>query len=237
MKPQAVIAPKPTRRRRAALFEVYVIVATVAFIVLALAARFIPYFPIDVTITQAVQGIDSVAFDRAMHAISWIGFFPQSLISGLALCAIIFAVGLRWEAVATLIAACSVFVAESIKLVVSRPRPSIDLVEVIRELASTSFPSGHVMTTTAICGFLAFLSYTLLKRSWERDALIVVFAALIGLMGVSRIHQGHHWFSDVVGAYLLGSLWLLLVIEIYRRGKTRYFVRQPMAPERPATTR
>jgi undecaprenyl-diphosphatase len=52
-------------------------------------------------------------------------------------------------------------------------------------------------------------------------------------MGMSRIYLGHHWFSDVMGAYLLGSLWLALTIRFYRWGKTRYFIRQPVAPAAP----
>lgn len=227
----AVIAPRPTRRRRAAVFQWYVWVATAGFIVLAVAARFIPYFGIDVAITRAVQSYHSTVFGHLMFGVSWIGFFPQSLVIGLSLCAVLFATGLRWEGVATFVASCSVIVSHLVKLAVSRPRPGVDLVEVISELSTSAFPSGHVLTTAALCGFLAFLFYTLLKPSWERTALIVFFALLIVLMGISRIHQGHHWFSDVAGAYLLGSLWLLLTIRIYRWGKTRYFVRQPVAPE------
>ncbi len=214
------------------MFQAYVLFATAGFIVLAVAARFIPYFAIDVTITRAVQSVHSPIFERVMFSISWAGFFPQSLAVGLILCALLFAVGLRWEAVVTFFAECSVMVSMLVKLAVSRPRPSIDLVDVISELSTSAFPSGHVLTSTALCGFLAFLSYTLLKQSWQRTALLVVFALLIPLMGLSRIHQGHHWFSDVLGAYLLGSLWLLLTIRIYRWGKPRYFVRQPAAPER-----
>jgi membrane-associated phospholipid phosphatase len=53
------------------------------------------------------------------------------------------------------------------------------------------------------------------------------------LMGLSRIYQGQHWFSDVAGAYLLATLWLALVVRVYRWGKTRFFVHQPVAPEAP----
>jgi undecaprenyl-diphosphatase len=60
---------------------------------------------------------------------------------------------------------------------------------------------------------------------------LVPFAVLISLMGLSRIYQGEHWFSDVMGAYLLGSLWLALTIKLYRWGKPRFFVDQPVAPE------
>ena len=34
---------------------------------------------------------------------------------------------------------------------------------------------------------------------------LVVFGLVIALMGPSRIYLGQHWFSDVMGAYVLGS--------------------------------
>jgi undecaprenyl-diphosphatase len=120
-----------------------------------------------------------------------------------------------------------------VKLVVYRPRPSADLVHVFSSLPSSGFPSGHVLEFTAFCGFLGFLAYTLLKPSWGRTTLLALLALLLSLMGLSRIYQGQHWFSDVMGAYLLGSLWLALTIKTYRWGKPRFFARQPLAPETP----
>jgi len=88
--------------------------------------------------------------------------------------------------------------------------------------------------STVFIGFLAFLAYTILKSSWARGLLVTAFGTLILLMGMSRIYLGQHWFSDVVGAYLLGGLWLALTIRFYRWGKPRFFVRQPVAPADPA---
>jgi membrane-associated phospholipid phosphatase len=33
-------------------------------------------------------------------------------------------------------------------------------------------------------------------------------------MGISRIYVGAHWFSDTLGAYLIGSVWLLFIVKI-----------------------
>jgi undecaprenyl-diphosphatase len=41
------------------------------------------------------------------------------------------------------------------------------------------------------------------------------------LIGLSRVFQGAHWPSDVVGAYLAGGVWLMLMIEVYRRAKLK----------------
>src|SRR5262249_9914440 len=90
--------------------------------------------------------------------------------------------------------------------------------------------SGHVLLFTVFFGFLLFLIYTLEVRSWFRATALWLLGALILLVGLSRVYLGHHWPSDVIGAYLLGSLWLTVVIYLYRKGKRRFFVHQPLAP-------
>jgi undecaprenyl-diphosphatase len=231
----AVIAARPTRRYRAVVFQAYVLGASGVFIVLAAIAHTVAYFPIDLTLTRVVQSYHGAAFDRLMFGLSWLGFLPQVAVLGAATIALMFVAGLRWEAVTAALAACGVGVGTLVKLIVYRPRPSPDLVRVFSKLPSSGFPSGHVLAFTTFCGFLAFLVYTLLRPSWGRTAMLIALPLLILLMGISRIYQGQHWFSDVMGAYLLGSLWLALTIRVYRWGKPRFFTHQPVAPEIPAT--
>jgi undecaprenyl-diphosphatase len=64
--------------------------------------------------------------------------------------------------------------------------------------------------------------------------ILVILAGMISLIGISRIYEGQHWASDVIAAYLLGSVWLSFVILVYRWGKKRFFVNQPVAKETPA---
>jgi undecaprenyl-diphosphatase len=78
-------------------------------------------------------------------------------------------------------------------------------------------------------GFVGFLIFSLLKPSLKRTLLLVLVGGLIALIGISRIDLGQHWASDVLGAYLLGTLTLVVIIQIYRWGKTRFFVHQPVA--------
>jgi undecaprenyl-diphosphatase len=206
-------------------------VSSVVFIALAIMARSIGYFPIDLRITRAVQAIPFGTFHQLMAGLTWLGYMPQVVILGLIAVAILFVTGLRWEAVMTFIAGAVAGAGMIAKQIVFRPRPPAALVHVVRQLASPSFPSGHVLVFTAFCGFLAFLVYTLLKPSWFRTVLLVVLCLIIGLMGPSRIDMGAHWFSDVAGGYLLGGLWLALTVRLYRWGKPRFFVHQPVAPE------
>jgi undecaprenyl-diphosphatase len=225
------IAPRPTRRYRAQIFQAYVLGASAAFVALAVLAHTNPYFPIDLTITRLIQSYHGAWFDRLMFGLSWIGFMPQVYIIGAVVVVAAFIMGLRWEGVSLLFAAVGVGVGTIVKLIVYRPRPSADLIHVINLLPSSGFPSGHVLTFTTFCGFLVFLVYTLLKPSPWRTGVLVMLGLIIGLMGISRMYEGQHWFSDVMGAHLLGSLWLMLTIRLYRWGKPKFFVAQPVAPD------
>ena len=211
------IAPVQAQRRRASLFQIYVLMASAAFIALAVAAHFVPYFPIDLTITREVQSYHGAVYDAVMRALTWVGFTPQAQLLGAALLVVMLLTGLRWEAVGGAFAGLVSVIGAAIKLLVYRPRPSADLVYVFRQLPDTGFPSGHVLSAVAFGGYMGFLAYTLLKPSWPRTVILILIALGVVLMGPSRIYMGQHWFSDTMGAYVLGSLWLALSIKLYRR--------------------
>ena len=225
---------RPKREYRTFLFQVSLIAAIGAFAVLTFMVRTIPSFPIDLAIERALQSISSPIFAGLMTLISWPGFSPQSFIISAIIVAIIYTFGLKWESITALVAALlPPLINVLVKDWIRRPRPTIDLVNVFGILNSYSFPSGHVMFYVGFYGFLWFLVYTLLKRSWRRTLLLIFLGSLIALVGFSRIYLGQHWPSDVLGAYLLGGLTLVAIIQFYRWGKKRFFVNQPVAPEKP----
>jgi membrane-associated phospholipid phosphatase len=228
---EAAIAPHRTRHYRAAVFQAYVLVATVGFVALAVAAHFVPYFAIDLTITRAVQSNHGPALDALMRGLSWMGWNPQASLLVAMILSILLFVGLRWETVAAAFAAFGTVVGSLVKMLVYRPRPTADLVHVFSSLSTYSFPSGHVLLAMCFYGFIAFLMYALLNQAWYRVLGLTLMALIVLLMGPSRIYLGQHWFSDVMGAYVLGSLWLALSIRFYRWGKRRFFLDQPAAAE------
>jgi len=223
-------APAPVRRYRAVLFQGALILVAGGFAVLTFLVKTMPSFAIDLQITRAIQAINFPSFTLFMSLISWPGFSPQSVIITVLIILLIYSLGLQWEAVMALFAALfSTGVNLLVKELVQRPRPTPGAVNVIATLNSYSFPSGHVMFYLGFFGFVGFLTYSLLKPSLKRNLLLVFLGGLVALVGVSRIDLGQHWASDVLGAYLLGSLTLVVIIQLYRWGKTRFFVHQPVA--------
>lgn len=231
---KAEVTSLPKRERRTYLFELGLLAVVGAFTTLTILVKTTPSFPIDVQITRTLQSLSSPVFSVLMEAISWPGFSPQCYVVSAVIVLLLYLFGFHWESAAAVFATLLPPIANVIvKETIQRPRPTVDLVQVLHILDSYSFPSGHVMFYVGFFGFLWFLAYTLLKRSWLRTTLLILLGIFIALVGASRIYLGQHWATDVLGAYLLGSLTLVINIWFYRWGKKRFFVRQPVAPEQP----
>jgi len=92
---------------------------------------------------------------------------------------------------------------------------------------SASFPSGHTLNAVAVVGTIAYL-LILRQTSTAARALTIAGAVLFALtIGLSRVFLGHHWFTDVVAAWLLGAAWLALVITAHRLYITARSTRDP----------
>lgn len=75
-----------------------------------------------------------------------------------------------------------------------------------------SYPSGHTMTGAIFYGFIIFLimiSDLILPLKW---ILTIILTLLIFLVGYTRFYLGVHYLSDVIGAILFGTSYLLLYI-------------------------
>jgi len=218
-----VCGPIPTAPRRAetlgtSKFWLGLTLAVVVFGGLAYLARSIPYWEIDLALTRAIQSVEWPLFGVLLGGISWIGFPPQFPI----FCTLV-VVGLsiarHWREALT-VAATSAGAASlwfSSTRLIDRPRPDPALVRVAGELHGGSFPSGHVLTNVAIFGVLTFLVYVRFRPSVLRTLTMLLLGLPIVVVGVARLYAGQHWPSDVLGGYLLGGIWLAVVIHRYER--------------------
>ena len=168
-------------------------------------------------------------FDAGFRLVSWPGFPPESHLIPPSIVAGLWLLGLRLEAVFQLGAWSGAVLSTALKMLARRPRPAqADAIEVVAApLRDTSFPSGHVLTYVGVYGFLAHLVEAYAGPAWVRRAGVASLVGLIGLVGPSRVQQGHHWPSDVLASYLLGLPLLAVYIEVYRRTKARLLGRRP----------
>jgi membrane-associated phospholipid phosphatase len=223
---------------RALLFRTTLILFSAGFAILTFLVKTVPSFAIDLQITRAIQLFDSPVFTFLMKTVSWPGFGPQSLVIAALTALLLYGLGLQWEAVMALLAAIlPMAINLLVKLLVQRPRPPLDLVQVFVTLHNYSFPSGHVMFYLGFFGFIGFLVFSLMKSSFKRILILTLLGLPVVLIGASRIYLGAHWASDVLGAHLLGTLVLIVIVQIYLWGRARLFFNEPGAAEMSKTKR
>ena len=172
----------------------------------------------DLAITLKLQQGRSPVLASVMRAASWPGFPPQSRIIPPLVIGGWLARGRRREATFQLAAWGGALISTIVKSVVRRPRPLPPQVQVVvAPLGGSSFPSGHVLTYVGFYGFLAYLISVEIRSPLVRDVGLASLAALLALVGPSRIQQGHHWTTDVAASYLLGLAYLLALVELFGR--------------------
>lgn len=112
------------------------------------------------------------------------------------------------------------------KVLVARVRPV--LTDPVDRASGGSFPSGHALTSCVAMGLLLVIVLPLLSHRRWRVLLTVAAALVVVLVGFSRLILGVHYLSDVLGGWVIGLAWLLVVVGVLHRPRT------PLLPSSPA---
>ncbi|HLQ60099.1 MAG TPA: phosphatase PAP2 family protein [Gemmatimonadales bacterium] len=180
-----------------------------------------PITQFDLTLLNWLQAHRGAAGDQVFRAISALGSPLVMIILALGVAV---SLGIRRQGL-LLQGWVTAFLGGSLlntvlKHAIHRPRP---LTVPMGVYHSWSFPSGHAMGSLIGYGMLAYVLVLLgpsPRSPGARVAIIGAAAILVLAIGVSRLYLGAHYFSDVVGGYGAGMLWLSACIsglEVTRR--------------------
>jgi undecaprenyl-diphosphatase len=168
----------------------------------------------DASIFNALQALRTPWGDKAMVAITELGDARVTVP------VVIVGIGwLLWRrawidaaylAAAVLIAQA---VAAAIKIALHTPRPIPELYE---GWSAFSFPSGHATVNAVVYGFLAIMT---MRGNGPilRSAIAAACTLLVGLIALSRLYLGAHWFTDVAGGLGFAIAWVALLGIAYVR--------------------
>ena len=181
------------------------------------AARF-PVLPLDLKAYEELKEQASPLFDMLMNNVSDLGEIAFA-VTLTAIAMLTFAIQRKWlEAIFMLATTSSVLLAFVLKDLIQRPRPfplDQNAPGLIQSINEYSYPSGHVLFFVVFFGFFAYLAW-IHFTGWTRVIVIAICGALILLIGPSRVFLGAHWASDVLGSYIIGAIWLFLLILAYQ---------------------
>ncbi len=199
---------------------VILILLTLSFASLSIFVAANPILAFDVNVSLFVQSYHAVWLDKLMLAISFFGELPFSLLSVVLVAAIFYQQKFKREAYFISSILLSGLIILGIKNVINRPRPTSFYVRLVEVNRFQSYPSGHVLSYTLFFGFLIILMNTLAGvPTLTRKLVSYISIFLLIFIAPSRIYLGAHWFTDTLGAFLLGLICLLPLCYVYFKGK------------------
>lgn len=184
----------------------------------------------NVSISQSLQSVQPawlVSLNIAVILFEYI-----MIIVWIPICCFLFLKGKKREAFLFLLAGSAWFFTRLLKWAFQLPCPSppevtylypyIQLSNLLRAVtknitllnASVCYPSGHVFSFISFWGMLFVLKDSISKSKWIKKSITLVSVIVISLIGESLVAVGGHWFTDVVGGYLFGSAWLMMITSL-----------------------
>ena len=163
----------------------------------------------------------SPLWDVPSYVLNFVGTGWFATAVSLLIVVLLFVARRRWTALFALLAiALSAVLVQGLKAAFGRLRPE----DILLNLDSGSFPSGHVANAATLAAVLAVVTW----RWW----VVVAGAVYVVLMAISRTYLGAHWVTDTVGGLLIGAgvavvLWAPFAYRILRERRQSAPQEQP----------
>ena len=213
--PQLAAAPMAWSTVRMAIGVVGVIICLTILGSVARDVRDHEANALDAIATPLLHSFASPGLDTVMRAVTFLGSTTTLLpVFVLGFLCLVWLRRRRDALFLTVAIGGSVALEGTMKLFFARPRPTLPWAQV---LPDHSFPSGHSMNSIVLYVALALLVWQI--RGRPTGLVAVAVALVLSLMiGISRIYLGYHYFTDVLGGFLAGALWLFVVIAAFSGG-------------------
>lgn len=191
-------------------------VCLLIFILLSLYVVAEPPQFLDIHISKEMQENQNGFLNNIMIGISWFGRTTVSVIIVLLLSLFFILKKQRNEALLIISTLFSGIIGLALKMLINRPRPTKDIVVLLEDTKYQSFPSGHVLFYTVFFGslILIILSTNIFTRK-VRTISALACLSMIFFGAISRVYLGAHWFTDVLGGFILGIMFLFITGRYY----------------------
>lgn len=168
---------------------------------------------------ESLTAVDEAAHNaffgnEFLQLFTWFGNTSTVMVSGAAM--LIWQLAVRqWRGALFVLAGVvgTTLINQAFKRLFERPRP-----EMVGQLESFSFPSGHAMMSV---GYIIVLLYFMMQYVSNRAGQRILYSlgfVLLACVGLSRIAHGYHYFTDVLAGWSLAGAWMIGLIMMYERG-------------------
>lgn len=184
-----------------------VLTGTIAYVIVSVFVVMGAVDPMNTLVYEWLQPLP----DRVFAYVTELG--SAQVIVGLSVLGLLFWLwrGERVEAWRlVLVGVGTLLLTQVLKLVYGIDRPLIDA---SLDATTYSFPSGHSSGSLALYGLMAYVLY---KRR-ESKLAIIVLVCLVLAVSLSRVILNVHYFSDVIGGWLVALTVIALSEWIIRR--------------------
>jgi membrane-associated phospholipid phosphatase len=165
-------------------------------------------FPGDLTLARHIQDLDDAGFGPlASFANAASDTFGGAIIT-LVFAGVFFYLKRFPESVALVLTFIPRGLRQLLAMIVTRPRPSADLLQIRDHASGYSFPSGHATGAMVLYGALFLLAGALMPHTGARLLFRSLCVFMIVATGLARVYSGVHWPSDVIGGYVFGLIGL-----------------------------
>jgi undecaprenyl-diphosphatase len=132
----------------------------------------------------------------------------QALIVGVIVCGGIFVLRREYKKafVVTFLPIVGATVGTILKLIINRPRPTIDPLQILQQ---SSFPSIHSLNSFLFYSLIGYFLIQILTRRWQKITVILLSQMVAVLIAFSRIYLGVHYPSDTLSGALIGYICLI----------------------------